>query len=277
LAQQRLAFDPRVIIVSVEINGKISHYQDLNIHARGTKYANANQNECEVRIFNLTKETRDFLMTKTSPFNLDKTPKRVTIVAGRQSYGTTTVFVGDVISAISTQPPDIMITLKCLTGNFQKGKVISRSQPAQASLFDIAKQVASDLDTGLIFQTENKNISNYTFTGGALKQVNDLNAAGPIEAYVDDGNLIVKDVKTPLKNRVSVVNESTGMIGVPELTEQGVKVKFLLNGQTTLGGLVRVVSKLNSAANGDYVIYKLSFDVATREEPFYWIAEGMRV
>lgn len=248
----------------------------MYIKATGTKYANANQNECEIKIANLTKATRDFILTETSPFNKNATPKSVTISAGRQSYGVTRIFTGDVITAVSSQPPDIFVTLKCLTANYTKGKLVSRNHPAQTPLSTISKQVANDLNLSLDFQASDKEIGNYNFTGGALKQVDELNSTGTVSAYVDDGRLVVKDISLPLVNRVTIVNLDTGMVGIPELTEQGIKVKFLLDGQTTLGGLLRVTSKLNPAANGDYVIYKLGFEITNREEPFYWIAEGVR-
>ncbi len=66
------------------------------------------------------------------------------------------------------------------------------------------------------------------------------------------------------------------MIGIPEFTEQGIKVKMLLDNQTKLGGGLRITSSIYPAVNGDYVIYKLGFDIATRDTPFYYIAEAAR-
>jgi len=68
--------DKRIVRVGIETNGAIKYYEGLNITANGTKYGNANQNECEVKISNLDKATRDFILTETSPFNLNRTPKK---------------------------------------------------------------------------------------------------------------------------------------------------------------------------------------------------------
>src|SRR6185312_8460896 len=119
--------------------------------------------------------------------------------------------------------------------------------------------------------------SNYAFTGGILNQVEKLEELGLLSAYVDDATLVVKDRYTPLANKVRVLNAGSGMVGIPEITEQGVKVKFLLDNQTVLGGMLRVQSQINPAANGDYLIYKLSFEIANRDNPFYWIAEAKRI
>ncbi len=54
---------------------------------QGTKYGNSLQNECVVTIDNLDKQTQDYLLTETSPYNKNRTPKTVTVRAGRESYG----------------------------------------------------------------------------------------------------------------------------------------------------------------------------------------------
>jgi len=268
--------DPRLISISVEVNGKIKTYdQNFSISAKGTKFANELQNEAEVTITNLNKEIANYILTETSPFNKNKTPKRVTVQAGRKSWGLTTIFVGDIASSIISQPPDTVLTLRCLTSNFDKGNLINRYQ-SQTSASQIARDVSTDLNTVLNFQATDKQISNYTFTGGALKQIGKLGEMGDYDAYIDDGVLVVKDSQVPLKERITIVNLNTGMIEKPEFTEQGIKVKFFLDGVTVLGGALRINSTTNPAVNGDYVIYKLGFDIASRETPFYWIAEALR-
>lgn len=297
-----MELDPRVVKVGIEINGKLKVYEDLAIEATGTKFANSIQNECEIKITNLDKATRDYILTETSPFTLNRTPKLVTLDAGRVSYGTTRIFTGNVtttgqpakvkksgspkqkedtggvgsVGGNVSQPPDIMVVLKCLTGNYQKGNIIARNQKSLSPLSIIAKQVSEDLNLVLDFQATDRQIGNYSFSGAALKQVNKLAEMGRVDAYVDDGVLVLKDFNKALRNKIKILNLETGLIGIPEITEQGIKVKFLLDNQTTLGGLLRVQSKIYPAVNGDYTIYKLGFEIANRDTPFYWVAEAKR-
>lgn len=270
------AIDPRLLQVGIEVDGRIQSYQDLKIAASGTKYANSLQNECEVKISNLRKETLDYILTETSPFNLNRTPKRLILDAGRVSYGLTRVFVGNIISSNPTQPPDIELTLKCLTLNYQKSQLTSSSQPAKASLKTIAQQTAQNLGLALDFQATDKQIGNYNYTGNSLGEVNKLEQAGDLDAYVDNDILVVKDARVPLVNRLTIVNLDTGMVGIPEITERGIRVKFYFDGQTTLGGALQLTSKIYPAVNGAYIIYKLGFELNNREDPFYWVAEGLR-
>jgi len=271
------ALNPRIVKVSIEINGKMKIYSDpIQLTANGTRYGNALQNECTVTLDNLDKETQDYLLTETSPYNLNRTPKRVIVEAGRQSYGVALIYVGNIVRAIVSQPPDITITLQCMTGNFQKGNMISRSQNGMVPLSQISAAIAQDLDVGLTYQATEKTISNYSYSGDALGQVELLNQMGAYNAFIDNNTLVVKNAFIPLNNSLRVLNASSGMIGIPEFTEQGIKVKFLLDNQTTLGSSLEIQSKQYPAANGTYVIYKLGFQIANRDTPFYFIAEAAR-
>ncbi|MEJ2767545.1 hypothetical protein IHE30_02595 [Mycetohabitans sp. B46] len=268
--------DPRIVRVGIEMNGELKTYDDLAIIATGSKFANALQNEAEIRVSNLSKADREYLLTETSPFNLNRTPKRIVLDVGRRSTGASRVFVGDISSCLPSQPPDITLTFKSSTGQFQKGNILARSQAGIASLSAIAKQIAGDLGLTLRFEATDKNIANYAFAGGALKQVDRLGEAGGVNAYVDDNTLVVKNYNVALSGEARVLSESTGMIGIPEITEQGVKVKYLFDTTTCLGGALTIDSKLNPATSGSYVIFKLHFELANRDTPFYWIAEAKR-
>lgn len=270
-------FDPRIVRVSIEIRGQLRVYDGLAITATGEKFANANQNETTVKIANLAKDVRDYLATECSPFNANRTRKKLILEVGRRSYGTFVLYAGDITSVTVGQPPDVWVELKCLTGDFDKGNIVSRSQPGKALLSVIAQQVANDLSLALAFEATDKQISSYSFTGGALKQVEKLASAGMVNAYVDDGRLIVKNQNQPMVGAVRMLDIDSGMIGKPEFTEHGVKVKFLIDNLTQLGGRLVIKSITEPSANGTFEIYKLSFDVASRDVPFYYIAEAKRL
>lgn len=268
--------DPRVVQVSIEVNGKIATYDQIYIKAVGTKYANALQNEMQLTLTNLDKVTQDFILTETSPFNPNRTPKTVRLFAGRESYGTTLIYSGNVTSTLVSQPPDLTVTLKCLTGNYIKGTVLARTHPGVTSLSEIAAGVAQDTKTILNFQATNKNITNYTFSGSSLDQVGLLGSMGKVNAFIDNDILVVKDGAVPIIGAVRELSSSSGMVGIPEITEQGIKVKYLLDNVSRLGGGLRITSDIYPAINGLYIIYKLGFEISNRDTPFYYIAEAAR-
>ena len=272
-----MAIDFRIVQLGIELDNKIAYYSDLNIEATGVKFSNENDNTAEIKISNLDKPTRDYLLSLTSPFLKNKKIKKVYLSAGRESYGLAQIYVGDIISASISQPPDLTLTLKCSTAANLKGNVVVRNSPKITSHKTIAQGVANDLGVALVYQATDTQVSNYSFIGGATKQVNKLAATNNVNAYIDDNKLIVKDMGVPLANKVKVLNLSSGMIGQPEITEHGVKVTYLIDNDTTLGGTLRVQSLLNPSINGDYHIYKLSFHITNRNTQFYYIAECQRL
>lgn len=268
--------DFRVLRVGIEVSGELKVFEGLAITASGSKSANDTQNECEVVITNLSRDTRNYILTETSPFNKNKTPKVLTIEAGRVSTGVQRMFIGEITTASPTQPPDIGLTLKAKTGNFQKGNIIARTGAATENLSSLAKKAAADIGASLEFEATDKQIANYSFNGAALRQVNSLSAAGGVDVFHDDETLVVKDTGKPRKSITKIINSGTGMIGIPEVTERGVKVKFLFDLETSLGGAMELSSELNPSVNGNYTIYKLDFKLASREKDWYYTAEGTR-
>lgn len=273
------SIDNRLVTIGIEVNGRLLQYtQPLKITATGTKYANANQNECTVTISNISPEVQDYILTETSPFNANRTPKVLTVSAGRESYGLSQIYIGNIISAKVTQPPDVTMTLRCLTGDYEKGNIVSKSKAASVTLSQIAADIAKDLGLGLNFQVKvDKKITNYTYTGSNLKQTDLLGQMGFIDAFVDDKVLVVKESSLPLSEITKLINIDTGMVYIPDITEQGLTVTFLLDNSTRVGALLRVTSERYPAANGDYIIYQLGFDISTRDQPFYYIAKAKRI
>lgn len=271
------AIDPRILRVGIEVSGEIRWYDEgLQITAQGTKAVTDVQNSCNVSITNLSRDVRNYILTETSPFNKNRTPKTLIVEAGRVSTGTARLFVGNITRSSPSQPPDIRLDLEAQTGAFKKGEIVARSGRATEGLRTIAQRVATDLEATLVFEAADKLIANYSFSGATLRQVNALAEAGNVDAYLDDQTLVVKERNKPLANRVKIVNASTGMIGIPEATERGVRVRILFDLQTELGGQMDLTSELNPALNGSYTIYKIDFDLATRDTPWYLDIEATR-
>lgn len=268
--------DPRILIVGIEVSGQLRVYQDLDITVNIAKTSNQIQNESTVTIANLAKDVRDHLLTETSPYNKNYTPKQITVQAGRNSIGAHTIFSGSIIETSPTQPPDIITTITAKTLNFNKGVVIAASYSKTTAISTIAADVAKRLGLALTFEATDRNIANFSFTGASSKLIDKLNEFGGVSAFADDNRLVVVDAGKPLKAPSHIVSEDTGMVGLPELTAIGVRVKFMLSPGAQIHGGLTIDSKQNPALNGDYVIYNLWYVAASRDVAFYTIAECLR-
>lgn len=269
------AFDNRLITFEVTFKDgqKITYNQDFYIVASGMKFTNGNLGECIVRIDNIDKKIRDLLVTKTSPWAKPREYVNIVISAGRESIGTFVLFEGQAFASNPSQPPDIALTFKSFAQNYLLGNMGAFSAPQISSMKSICEQIAKSNNLTLDFQAKDKNIENYSFTGASLKQIDKINQMGGVVAFVDNSTLIVLDSNTPRKSQKVLINSATGMVGVPEITELGVRVRMLINNEIKVGDPVTVKSVINPATNGDYFIFRLSFEIASREEPFYWIMD----
>ena len=269
--------DPRLLRLGIEINGELRFYEELAITASGTKFANPNQAEATITVTNLQREVRDFVLTEGSPFNRNRTPKTITIEAGRESTGYSLVYTGNIFRSSVSQPPDQVVTIRALAGQFQKTNIVTNSLPGVVPLSRIAGRVAADLGYRLDFQATDRTLSDYAFTGSSIQQVIKLDELTGINAFTDNNTLIIKNDLTPLTGRLRVLTPRNGLIGIPEITEQGIKVTMLFDNQTVIGGAIELESDLYPLLNGRYVIYKLLFQLANRDTPFYLVAEARRM
>lgn len=244
--------------------------------ASGTKYANQLQNECQVTLAGLKMEMRDFILSETSPYNSNKTPKRLILEVGRVSTGLFRMFVGDILSAEPSSPPDVEVTIKAKTQSAQAGNITAISSGPISKLSAISRRVADEVGVGLDFQALDKNIANFSFSGAAIKLVNRLQETGDVRAFIDDEALIIKDLDKAVSGRLKILNMDSGLVGIPRQTEKGVDVTFVIDSESLLGGMLRLESKFNKAVNGDYIIDQLKFDVASHEDPFFYIATCSR-
>lgn len=268
--------DLRRIRFGIEISGRINWYEGLRVRAGGTKFANAQQNECTLTVSGLSMSTRDHLLTETSPFNSNRTPKRLIIEAGRVSTALFRIFIGDIVSAEPSAPPDVDVIIKAKTQSAQSSNVVAIASGPISKLSAISQRVADEIGLGLDFQALDKNISNFSYTGAALKMVNLLQDSGGVRAFIDDETLIVKNYGSALSGRIRILGADTGMVGIPKATEKGLDVTFLIDSESLLGGMIRLDSKMNKSLNGDYVIDQLKFDVASHEDPFFYTATCSR-
>jgi hypothetical protein len=246
------------------------------IVANGSKFVDVTQNECTLQVANLSRQLRNSLATNLTPFDYNQARKSVQVWAGRVSTGMFLRYQGDIVSAISTQPPDIITNIRSRTMQFFKSNLVAQSYAATAPLSQISSDIAKQMGLNLQFEATDRNIANYAYTGSVQGQVQKLQSLGAIDAYVDDNTLVCKDKGIALTNSVHVLSEDTGMIGQVELTEYGIRVKCLLSQGVVLGGTLSLQSVQNPSLNGNYTIYRTGFEIATRDVAFYDVIEATK-
>lgn len=270
--------DPRIVRLGIEVDGVVKYYENLAIYAKGVKFTSPNQSQATITILNINRETREYIMRVANPFNQSSSRKSLILEVGRESYGATVLYTGDIFRVQPTQKPDLGVTIRCNAGGFYKGVMVSRSAAATEKLSTIAAAVATDNGLGLSFEIVDRNIGNYNFTGSAANQIKLLADICQSDVYQENKILYVKPKNTPkVGATVRVLDKKSFMIGVPEGTENGVKVSMLFDPVTQIGSQIDLTSEINPVLNGSYCIYKLDFDISSRDNQFYLTAEASRI
>ncbi|MDE2100248.1 MAG: hypothetical protein KGL39_23560 [Patescibacteria group bacterium] len=280
------AFDARLVEASIVLPTETFSFSgDFDIRATGTNFGCPIQNTCTCRIDNLSQATRNAILTLASPLiyppannpaaaitNAEGTrpPVILTLKIGRQSSGTFELFYGNIFSCQMTQPPDIGIIVRSLTQSYNASLNYNLQLPATTRLSAVAYAVAQKNGLFLDFEATDKNISNFNVSGSAQGMLTKLSQLGNIHVGVDKQTLWVTDAGKARKNTGFTLNDSTGLVGIPQVTEQGVIAKMMINSAITIGGAITIESFMNPAANGTFKVMKMDYDIASRDNPFWY-------
>lgn len=268
---KNIMLDGRLIRIGIQVGGQMVYYTNADgmaMSASGAKYADPTKNKCAVQIANCRREVRDAI--------LQRGQNALSVDVGRESGGLWQVFIGDITYVECSPPPDITLKITAATGADTEYKIVSRSFGGATMLSAIATGVAQDLEKNLKFEAKDRQLYNYYFNGPANTQLYRLEEAG-VTVHVDDRDMLVQDKDKPIAGRIKILDKTSGMIGVPTVTDEGVKVRYLIDSPSVIGGLLRVDSEVNKAVNGDYIIDVLSFSASSHSDDFYYEAEGVKL
>ena len=268
--------DKRLLRVDIEVAGKIRSYTAQEISATGSKSSNEIPNEFTISITNLNENTRNTVVTENNVLDRQIQNKKVYVYAGRASKGYSLVYSGVIRLVTVSQPPDITITMQTYTGELEKTQTSIRSGGETIRLSVLSQQIANGLGLNLIFEATDKNIGNYSYSGGKLNEIKKLNEAGNVNAYIDDVNLVVRNKNTALKGHEVNISQEKGMIGTPTINERGVMIKTLFNSDIKIGSLINIKSLLNPNATGSWVVNKITYDLKNSGKSFYMNIDTIR-
>lgn len=263
----------KVILEITTGNGTKVIHDGLNVQFNITNSANAVGGEANIMIANLPMEEIINTTTLLSSFENVKKRKKIRLSAG---YGDDVgvIFQGDVVHAEPiSEPPDVWLQIEARVGYFDNTKVITHTIKNKTPIKEIAQQAANWLGLSLKWMsTINKMVNLFHVSGSANQIIQKLNDLGDIFAYSDSENLNIIDALNPNTGVTSTLSKSSGMVGIPKIDNNSVRVTMLLNHSLKLGQTISIKSDLIPAVNGDYWIFALTHSGALRENEFYTTA-----
>ena len=270
--------DKRICYVQIQTPSGDKEIHNISMHGRVVRKMSETGSDAEVSIANLSREDVEYLTTYTSPYVDQSKKKRINIFAGYESTGVGMIFSGDIYSALPDGLPDTWLNIKAKTEYYNQQNIITFTQP-RTNTKTLATNIAEQLGISLVWRSKSqKVIDSFNYTGSKAQLLYRLNQADNFYAYIDNNTLYVvdKDDQPPQTSSttkedgtIKLINKNSGLIGIPEPDEYGVKIKILLDPAVALGDWFKLESERLPIVNGFYQVYEMTYDFATREAQYY--------
>lgn len=274
-------------VVEVTVSGKGGSFtaRDLKIDFSVSKGIGSKQNTATIAIWNLTASHRKQLGEE-----LDKIELKV----GYQGGPLSTIFKGNVRDVTHTkETADVKSEMECGDGDeaFSKGAV-SKTFPAGTKPKEIIDYLAGEMPGAT--KGEMKGIDDLpaymrpvTLFGWSWSEMDKIGREQGVYWSIQNGQVEAMKSDQALQG-TTVVSSETGMIGIPEITDKGVKIKALLNPNIAPGRQIDVRSdfldegsgrdkRKTDQGGGIFRVSDVTFSGSTRDIEFYVEAEGSRV
>ncbi|GJD30024.1 hypothetical protein PMNALOAF_1267 [Methylobacterium adhaesivum] len=250
---------------------------DLKISFEVSKTITGTPNAAEISIWNMAGGNRS---------RIGKEFDRVTLQAGYEKAGNIgIIFDGHVREVThSRDDTDIVTKIECGDGDKAKRKgVIAKTFPAKTKPKDMVKEILKNMPD--VAQGEWKGLDDLpeykrpvTMCGPCWRELDKIGRSHKLFWSVQDGALEIIPKDGNLQDEV-LISKATGMVGVPSVTDAGIKVTTLLNPQLRCNRLVKVESQILEL-NGKgqrYRISGLSFSGDNRDGDFHAVVQGETV
>ena len=229
-------------------------------------------NTAVVNIYNLKSDNRKILQTK----NLQL------IIEAGYSDNISKIFQGEITFVKNIlDGNDRITTLQCGDGiQAFKSARINTSFRGPASISDVLKAAADTMGVGIGNVTEK--LSQGNVRGALTEFINGIVLSGKSEQQLDKivkslgyswsiqgGQLQLLGPDETMGNNAILLNSSTGMVGTPEMGENGyIKAKSLLQPSLVPGAKIKIESK-NDDVNGFFRVEKTTFVCDTWGNDWY--------
>lgn len=237
----------------------------LRMRTKIVKAGGVSMGRAELEIYGMTPSVMNQLSTLGMQIILVPL-NTVTIEAGDVVSGMTQVFYGTIKSAYIdfTAAPDVCFRVEAFIG--LAAAVADSAASSFTGNTDVA-QIMSGLAKQMGYGFENNGInaklSSPYFSGSARDQARACAEAAGISWIIDDGKLIIWPRLGARDGPVPLISPTTGMVGYPSYTANGIELTVLFNPAIKFGGKIQVVSSLKPA-NAIYSVYMIDYDLDTR-------------
>lgn len=284
---------------SIIINPGGVQQHELKIAFDISKSISSTQNSAEIRIWNLSESTRNSIGKELDDITLEagymppselggigyidfsgltSNGRAVSSSASVSGGNVGIIFKGQIRDVEHTRDgPDIITTLKSGEGDkaFRKA-TISKTFRAGTKVKDVVEDIYKQFEKEGISRGEWKFPDDmtdfkrpYSMCGGCKREMDTLGRGKKFYWSIQNGTMEVIP-HDGYVGGIALITPQTGMIDVPAITDNGVKVSCLLNPEIRPGRRVRVESSVleMNAANGEYRVSEANYNGDNRDGDF---------
>jgi archaellin len=226
----------KINLTVYEASGSGIDLSNMRIVFTVKKTTNASPNQLYARVYNLSKETQQ----KVKSFH------RVQLSAGYKSqFGM--IFDGTVVLYVQGKENTVDTYIDIFAGDQEEllnnGSVIltwpAGTVPSQR-VKDGLNQNGAKVGTIDMGKGEPKSLRSSTFVGMLRDLIRNQTNATASDFFVDNGEAQVIPREGYRAGEAVVLKPTTGLVGMPQVTPQGIEARCLLNPKLRLGGLIKI-------------------------------------
>ena len=215
----------------------------------------AEVNTLDVSIYNLAPDTYNQLFYDYYNLNF----RSVILEAGYETTGLSTIFIGDMWNCFThREGANIITKMHCFVG-LRTMQLHTDVTMAGASRDRVLAKVASDMNLGInIYSGKDEKFSRpVTLSDNPMRIAQQYSGEN---AYIDNGKLIILENKDAIKGEVPLINDESGLLGVPQHENALLSVDIIFEPRIVIGQIIEINSRIHPMFNGQYKVYGIKHE-----------------
>lgn len=215
----------------------------------------AEVNTLDIDIYNLAPNTYNQLFFDY--FNMKY--RTIILEAGYETTGLSTIFIGDVWSCYTRREKSNTITKIHAIVGLKSLQAMTDITLGGITRDRVLATVAKDMNLEL----EVYSGQNIKFDRDVVLSDNSMKIAQQYSgenAYIDNGKLIILEDTDAIKGEVPLINDESGLLGVPQHEDAILSVEIMFDPRFIIGQIIEVQSRIHPQFNGQYKVYGIKHE-----------------
>ena len=231
--------------------------EGLPVSVTVTKQGGEAKNKASVTVDNLKLETATQLTTLAFK-RLETYNNVIQIDAGSQGAELPTIFIGEITSAVPVMSDSkLSLKIEALAGYYP---ALIPSTPTSVQENTTVEKLMKQFADEAGYSFENKgitaSIANSVFVGSPVEKAKTLARQADVDLLIDDNKFTIQPFEAPKDGQIPLLSKSTGLIGYPSFSNEGINCKSVFNDKLKVGSYFKLESILPHAS-GEWQITKV--------------------